>query len=270
MSILIAGAPAAEAHMMWRRRCLSVIAGTMAGAFGAGTADACGEVVEFLPGGEVKSLEFYDAMPPFARFELASLSKPSEKVSAFLRFVHGTYLPKSKLGVYGLSAADMAKLIGYAIGEAATNSDPLGVFTSGFRTELEAWIARLSVYGDFRSPGEGAESANNLWRLVEEGARGFHDEEIRSTLDAINGGPGPTSVAAWFKALSPPEQQQFLDRATKAGLVGMDGAPLTIAWFEALSVFMDGEFDREGLSDEDRRARIRDLAAGKFDTSIGE
>lgn len=256
--------------MTGRKRRVLVIAALLPGALGAGAAQACGDVVEFLPGGEVKSLDFYDATPPFGRFELASLSKPSANVSAFLRYVHGAYLPHSKLGLYGLSAADMAKLLGYAIGEAATHPAPIDVFAPGFKSELEAWIGRLSVYGDYFAPADGVEDANSLWRLVEEGARGFYDEEIRAVLEKTNADSGPTSVETWFKSLSRAEQQQFLKRAAAAGAVDDDGAPFTVEKFEAMSVFLDGEFDREGISDAVRRQRIRDLAAGKFDRSTGE
>lgn len=256
--------------MTGRKRCLSVIAGILAALIGAGQSLACGEVVEFLPGGEEKRLFSYDAAPPFVRLRLASISAPSKDVSAFLRYVQATYRPKSRLGIYGLQVADMAKLFGYALGEAASHSAPVDVFSPQFREELEVWIVRFSVHAQFVLGGAGPADGNGMWRLIEEGARGFYDEEMAAAFGSVVADDGPTSIEQWFKSLSSEEKERFLARAFAAGLVKAEGVAYSASEFELIAILMDGELAHEGLPDDVRRARIRDLAAGKFNSSTGE
>lgn len=230
----------------------------------AGPAYSC-EIVEFLPDAAADGAARYDEMAPFNRFEAAALANPSSDVTAFLQYVQKTYLPNKRLG-----SAEMAKLFGYAIGEAATHPAPIDVFSPQFTAEFENWIVRLSVYGKVPLRGGGPGVANQMWRLVQEGARGFYDEEMRAAYGSVADDAGPTSVEAWFKSLSEAEQQQVLECAAKAGLVRANGAPYSIAEFGALSVLMDGQFERQGFSAATRRKFVGDLAAGRFDEAAGE
>lgn len=249
---------------------LSFVAGGYAGLFVAASADACGEVVEFLPGGDEKHTVSYEAAPPFARFGLASLAQPSDEVSAFLRYVQATYLPKSRTGIYGLQAADMAKLLGYAIGEAASHPAPVDVFSPAFREELEKWIVRFGVHAQFALGGAGPADGNGMWRLIEEGARGFYDEEMAAAFGSVIVEEGPTSIETWFKALGGEEKERFLARSAAAGMTKAGGVAYSAAEFELIAILMDGELERDGLSDQQRREFIRGLAEGKFVTPKGE
>lgn len=242
---------------------------TGAGLCAAGAAYSC-EIVEFLPDAAADGAARYDEMAPFNRFEAAALANPSSDVMAFLQYVQKTYLPNERLGIFHLRSADMAKLFGYAIGEAATHPAPIDVFSPQFTAEFENWIVRLGVYGEVPLPGGGPGVANQMWRLVQEGARGFYDEEMRAAYGSLADDAGPVSVNAWFKSLSDAEQQQVLERAAKAGLVRANGAPYSIAEFEALSVLIDGQFERQGYSAATRRRFIGELAAGRFDEAAGE
>lgn len=252
----------------WIKR-LALLAAMGAGACAAAEAYAC-ETAEQLPDAAADAVAQYDELPPFNRFEAAALANPSPDVQAFLQYVQQTYLPNERLGIFHLKSAEMAKLFGYAIGEATANPAPIDVFSPRFMAELENWIVRVSVYGEMPLPGGGPAAANQMWRLVQESARGFYDDEMRAAYGSVTDDVGTASVEEWFKDLNASEKQNFLQRAAKAGLVRETGAPYSIAEFEALSILMDGDFERQGYPMETRRKLVADLAAGRFVNSSEE
>ena len=65
--------------------------------------------------------------------------------------------------------------------------------------------------------------------------------------------PAPMLVSAWFNGLSAGNQHKFLAEAAKEGLVGTDGRAFTAGQFTAMSIFVDEELTRQGLSDADKR-----------------
>ncbi|MFQ5785146.1 MAG: hypothetical protein ACE5H8_10030 [Alphaproteobacteria bacterium] len=252
----------------WTSRLL-VFAAIGASACAAGAAYSS-EFAESLGKSPPAHVSGYDETAPSNRFESAVLANPSPEspdLTTFLVYVQKTYLPGERMDVFRLRGTEMAKLLGYAIGEAATHPAPVDVFAPQFRAGLENLIARLGVYGGYPMSDRYPGAANRMWRLVQEGARGFYDEEMRAAYGSVTEDTGPTSVEAWFKDLSRSEKEQFLQRAAMAGLAKNDGAPYAIAEFEALSVFMDAELDREGSSEQARRDYIRDLAAGRLTIS---
>lgn len=234
-----------------------------------GAAYAC-QTAEKIPDAAANSGAGYDEISPFNRFEAAALAHPSADVEVFLQYVQETYLPNERLGIFHLRSAEMAKLFGYAIGEATANPAPIDVFSPRFMAELENWIVRVSVYGEMPLPGGGPAAANQMWRLVQESARGFYDDEMRAAYGSVTDDVGTASVEEWFRGLSLSEKQNFLQRAAKAGLSRETGAPYSIAEFEALSILMDGDFERQGYSMETRRKLVADLAAGRFVNSSEE
>lgn len=253
----------------WMRRsfCAPAICAAM---HVAAPAFACGDVVDGLA--DAKTLRVgYDTAPAIFRFQAANIAAPTPAVAAFLQYVHATYLPSERLGVYRLRASELAKLIGYAIGEAATHPAPVEVFTPAFQADLEAWIVRLSVTMEAAIGGDGPADGNEMWRLIQEGERGFYDEEMRAAFGSVaKDDEGPTSVEQWFKGLSGPEKQLFLTRATAAGLNKGDGRAYSADEFELIAILMDGELESEGFSDEKKRLFISELARGNFANSSGE
>lgn len=244
--------------MRFRAAHLAVLIGAAFAAASAAPALAC-EVVESLPdAAETADAKTGDAETDASRWGL------SPEVATFLHYVRESYLAPRGLTFVGLPLAERAKLIGYAIGEAAIRPpSAVDVFAPGFKADLERYVGLfgVSAWGPFGDTSPAV--TEQMWRLIEESARGFYDEEMRAAYGSLTEDPYPTSVEAWFDGLSEAEKASMLANAAKAGVARENGAPYTVGEFKAVSILLDGEFNRQNYPAERRRAMIRDLAAGK-------
>lgn len=226
-------------------------------AFAAAPAARACEVVESLPdAAEMADAKTGDAATDASRWGL------SPEVATFVHYVGESYLAPRGLSFVGLPLAERAKLIGYAIGEAAIRPpSAVDVFAPGFKADLERYVGLfgVSAWGPFGDTSPAV--TEQMWRLIEESARGFYDEEMRARFGSVV--DVPTSVEAWFEGLSEAEKASVLANAAKTGVARENGAPYTAGEFKAVSILLDGEFNRQNYPAERRRAMIRDLAAGK-------
>lgn len=240
-----------------------LVAAIGAGGGSLGAACAC-QVIETFPGDETAAGDaHHDETAPLEPESEIAGTEPHSNAATFLQYVEKTYLSPKDKKLLHLRPREMAMLIGYAIGETTIRPAPVDVFADGFNAELERWIGRLGVYGGpLRMPGGPAE-ADAMWRLIEEGARGFYDAEMRAAYGSVADDKALTSIEKWFQELNDVEKQQFLIQAAAAGVARNNSEPYTIKEFESVSVLMDAEFDRQGFSASDRHDLIHNLAAGK-------
>jgi hypothetical protein len=192
-----------------------------------------------------------------AAAQILGLDAASPRVLAFLKDLQATYLAPKHLTVGRLEFSELAKLIGYAVGEAATHPGPVDVFDEKFKMELEAWI--VGIAAENMRPGVAAKA----WRLIEEGARGFYDSEMEAKFghrpEAAAPLAAPVSAVAWFDALSPADKEGFLQRGVQAGLKNDEGTSYTVKQFKALAHLFDLEMEARGLSPSERSAAVRNL-----------
>ncbi|MEQ1755143.1 MAG: hypothetical protein ABL973_13540 [Micropepsaceae bacterium] len=197
------------------------------------------------------------ASEPTPRPELYDLSTPSPQVRAFLADINATYLVPHHTSFGRLDFFQIAKLIGYAVGEAATNPGPVDVFDAKFKRELENWITGFAA--ESMIPTE----AVKAWRLIEEGSRGFYDDEMEGKFGhrppGVTASAAPVSAVAWFDALSPADKEGFLLRGARGDLKNDDGTPYSVSQFRVLARLMDLEMETRGYSQSQRSASVRTL-----------
>lgn len=251
--------------MLSRRMLRSILLGLVgAGVCGANAAGAC-EVVHRLAGPPL-SVDITLAHLDYFRSARFAKGQPSPDIARFIRYVQRTYLDPQHVKITHLDAEELAKLVGYAIGEAATKPAPIDVFAPSFKIELEQWIGRMSRLSPPPFLPGGPLQAALMWRLVEEGARGFYDEEMHHSYGSPTGATIPTSVEAWFNNLSGKKQLAVRIDAANAGFAREGGDPYSPEEFEAFLVLLDGQLTRLDLPDVRRREVVQDLADGMWDS----
>lgn len=94
------------------------------------------------------------------------------------------------------------------------------------------------------------------------------DVDAQACADRARNAARPATVAAWFNGLSPPQRQQFLERARRGGMKTETGAAYSPAQFTTLIAFLDLQLDKLHLSAEARRTKIAEFATGQL-ASLG-